>query len=96
MDLTPSPQEEAFRTQARAWLAANMPEPFEGEHTIEDPGYVPYLRAWQRKLAEGGFRQRGEKRFVMLLFPVKLEHQTVIFVPDFMLVTGIVKKLDQL
>jgi len=55
MDLTPSPQEEAFRKKARAWLEANLPEPFEGEHTIEDPGYVPYLRAWQRKLAEGGW-----------------------------------------
>jgi len=55
MDLTPSPQEEAFREKARAWLEANLPEPFEGEHTIEDPGYVPYLRVWQRKLAEGGW-----------------------------------------
>ena len=55
MDLTPSPHEEAFRKMARAWLQANMPEPFEGEHTIEDPDYVPYLRAWQRKLAEGGW-----------------------------------------
>jgi len=55
MDLTPSPEEEAFRKKARAWLEANLPEPFDGEHTIEDPGYVPYLRAWQRKLAEGGW-----------------------------------------
>ena len=55
MDLTPSPQEQAFREKARAWLEVNMPEPFEGEHTVEDPGYVPYLRAWQRKLAEGGW-----------------------------------------
>jgi alkylation response protein AidB-like acyl-CoA dehydrogenase len=55
MDLTPSPEEDAFRKKARAWLEANLPEPFDGEHTIEDPGYVPYLRAWQRKLAEGGW-----------------------------------------
>jgi alkylation response protein AidB-like acyl-CoA dehydrogenase len=55
MDLTPSPQEEAFREKARAWLAANVPEPFDGEHSIEDPDFVPYLRAWQRRLAEGGW-----------------------------------------
>jgi alkylation response protein AidB-like acyl-CoA dehydrogenase len=55
MDLTPSPQEEAYRNEARAWLEANVPEPFEGEHSIADPGYVEYLSTWQRTLAEGGW-----------------------------------------
>jgi len=55
MDLTPSPQEEAYRNEARAWLEANVPEPFEGEKSIADPGYVEYLRSWQRTLAESGW-----------------------------------------
>jgi alkylation response protein AidB-like acyl-CoA dehydrogenase len=55
MDLTPSPREEAYRNQARAWLDVNVPEPYKGEKSIADPSYVDYLRAWQRKLAEGGW-----------------------------------------
>jgi alkylation response protein AidB-like acyl-CoA dehydrogenase len=55
MDLTTSPEEEAYRKEARAWLEANVPEPFEGERSIADPGYVEYLRSWQRRLAEGGW-----------------------------------------
>jgi alkylation response protein AidB-like acyl-CoA dehydrogenase len=55
MDLTPSPQEEAYRDQARAWLEANVPEPFAGERSIADPSYEEYLRGWQQTLAEGGW-----------------------------------------
>jgi alkylation response protein AidB-like acyl-CoA dehydrogenase len=55
MDLTPSPQEAAYREKARAWLEANTPEPYTGEKSIADPGYLDYLRSWQRKLAEGGW-----------------------------------------
>jgi alkylation response protein AidB-like acyl-CoA dehydrogenase len=55
MDLTPSPQEEAYRNRARTWLEANVPKPYEGEKSISDPGYVEYLRSWQRALAEGGW-----------------------------------------
>ena len=55
MDLTPSPQEEAYRNKVRAWLEANVPKPFDGEKTIENPDYVEYLRGWQRAQAEGGY-----------------------------------------
>jgi len=55
MDLTPSPREEAYRNEARAWLDTNVPEPYQGERSIADPGYVEYLRSWQRKMAEGGW-----------------------------------------
>jgi alkylation response protein AidB-like acyl-CoA dehydrogenase len=55
MDLTPSPQEKEFRDRARAWLETNVPEPYDGEYTINDAGYVEYLLAWQRHQAEGGW-----------------------------------------
>ena len=55
MDLTPSPQEEAYRNKVRAWLKANVPKEFNGEKTIENPDYVEYLRGWQRAQAEGGY-----------------------------------------
>jgi alkylation response protein AidB-like acyl-CoA dehydrogenase len=55
MDLTPSPQEEAYRNEARTWLEANVPKPYEGEKSISDPGYVEYLRDWQRAQAENGW-----------------------------------------
>jgi alkylation response protein AidB-like acyl-CoA dehydrogenase len=55
MDLTPSPQEEAYRNEVRAWLEANVPKPFDGEKSIENPDYVEYLRGWQRAQAEGGY-----------------------------------------
>jgi len=55
MDLTPSPQEEAYRNKVRAWLEANVPNPFDGEKSIENPDYVEYLRGWQRAQAEGGY-----------------------------------------
>jgi alkylation response protein AidB-like acyl-CoA dehydrogenase len=55
MDLTPNPQEEAYREKARAWLEANVPKPYEREKSISDPGYVEYLRDWQRAQAENGW-----------------------------------------
>ncbi len=51
LDLSPTPEEEAFRTECREWLAAN------GTHTTT-PRFadladeVAYLRAWQARLAE--------------------------------------------
>jgi alkylation response protein AidB-like acyl-CoA dehydrogenase len=55
MDLTPSPQETAFRTGLRTWLGNNLPAPFKGRPYVEDPDYIRYLKAWQRKLAEDGW-----------------------------------------
>ena len=55
MDLTPSPQEEAYRNEARTWLEANVPKSYEGEKSISDPDYAEYLRDWQRAQAENGW-----------------------------------------
>jgi alkylation response protein AidB-like acyl-CoA dehydrogenase len=53
MDLTPSPEEQAYREQLRSWLADNVPAPFEGDtHSAE---FIEHLRAWQRTLAEAGY-----------------------------------------
>ncbi len=52
MDLTFSPTEEAFRSELRAWLAANVPaEPHHA--TLADE--VRFLVEWQRRLAAGGW-----------------------------------------
>jgi len=55
MDLTESPQEQAFRAEVRTWLASNVPKPFEGAELQDNARYVDYLRRWQRTLAEGGW-----------------------------------------
>jgi alkylation response protein AidB-like acyl-CoA dehydrogenase len=55
MDLTPGPEEQSFRRQAREWLANNLPEPYDGDHGAENLEYIEYMRTWQRSLAEGGW-----------------------------------------
>ena len=56
MDLNLTPAELQFRDEARAWLEANVPSPFAGVRNEEDKGeYFDYLRAWQRKVFEGGW-----------------------------------------
>jgi len=47
MDLTYTPDEEAFRLRVRGWIAENRPK--RGRPGAED------LRAWQRKLNDAGF-----------------------------------------
>jgi alkylation response protein AidB-like acyl-CoA dehydrogenase len=51
VDLTLSPQEEAFRDELRGWLEENHPglEP-EGDEAVFD-----FRRQWQRKLADAGW-----------------------------------------
>jgi alkylation response protein AidB-like acyl-CoA dehydrogenase len=52
MDLNYSADDQAFRARARAWLAENLPEtprPPEGQAAAD------WDRAWQAKLAAGGF-----------------------------------------
>jgi len=51
VDLTLSPQEEAFRGELRAWLEANHPGP---EPEGDEAGFV-FRRDWQRKLADAGW-----------------------------------------
>jgi alkylation response protein AidB-like acyl-CoA dehydrogenase len=57
MDLNLTPGEREFRDEFRAWLAANVPEEWAGGGTgSEDRAeYVEYLRAWQRRLYDGGW-----------------------------------------
>ena len=51
MDLTLSPQEEAFRDELREWLAANHPGP---EPEGDEAGFE-FRKAWQRTLADAGW-----------------------------------------
>ncbi|HSP95718.1 MAG TPA: acyl-CoA dehydrogenase family protein [Candidatus Dormibacteraeota bacterium] len=52
MDLTFSPEEETFRAEVRAWLAANVP-PVEEFATLADE--VRFLVGWQRRMAAAGW-----------------------------------------
>jgi len=48
MDLSYTPEEEAFRARVRAWLAANVPAPGARQD-------IDALRAWQRTLHAAGY-----------------------------------------
>jgi alkylation response protein AidB-like acyl-CoA dehydrogenase len=51
VDLTLTPQEEAFREELRSWLDENHP----GEEPEGDEAAFEFRRAWQRSLYEGGW-----------------------------------------
>jgi alkylation response protein AidB-like acyl-CoA dehydrogenase len=51
VDLTPSPQEQAFRDQLREWLGANHP----GPEPEGDVAGFQFRRDWQRRLHEDGW-----------------------------------------
>ena len=51
MDLTLSPQEQAFRDELRAWLEENHP----GEEPAGDEAAFEFRRKWQRQLADAGW-----------------------------------------
>ena len=55
MDLNLTPEETQFRDELRTWLEANVPKDWGEwrEKPLEES--FPYLRAWQRKLYEGGW-----------------------------------------
>jgi alkylation response protein AidB-like acyl-CoA dehydrogenase len=55
LDLNLSAAERQFRDELRAWLEANSPKDWDQwrEKPLEES--FPYLRAWQRKLYEGGW-----------------------------------------
>jgi alkylation response protein AidB-like acyl-CoA dehydrogenase len=57
MDLNLTPSERLFRDEFRAWLEANVPTEWAGGGAGSEDGteYVEYLRAWQRKLYDGGW-----------------------------------------
>src|SRR2546429_7652293 len=47
MDLTPSPEDLAFRNRVRRWLEANVPE--------DDLKTLDARKAWHRRLYEAGY-----------------------------------------
>ena len=51
MDLTYTPEHDAFRAQLRGWLASNLPGPM--PRPPEER--LAFLRAWQRTLADAGW-----------------------------------------
>ncbi len=54
MDLGLTPSEQKFRDELRAWLKANLPGKM--VKTVETTAaYHQYLKAWQRRLYEGGY-----------------------------------------
>lgn len=55
MDLNLTPEETKFRDELRSWLETNVPKDWGKwrEKPLEES--FPYLRAWQRKLYEGGW-----------------------------------------
>jgi alkylation response protein AidB-like acyl-CoA dehydrogenase len=57
MDLNLTPEEEKFRDECRAWLAANLPEPFAGKGLNEEENAeaLEYLQAWQKKVYDHGW-----------------------------------------
>jgi len=55
MDLNLTGEELQFRDELRAWLAANLPKDWNDWREKPIEVSFPYLRAWQRKLHEGGW-----------------------------------------
>jgi len=67
MDLTFTPEEEAFRAEVRSWLDANLPAEWRarGSGGYREEESTDIQRAWQRRLFDGGWltlawpRERG-------------------------------------
>ena len=63
MNFDDTPQEAAFRAEARKWIDANAPKEFEAELSKSSLGriklkkhdIVEVAKAWQKKKAEGGW-----------------------------------------
>ncbi len=54
MDLNDTPEQAAYRAEARAWLEANKNEAPPRSGSYEDEDYINARRGWQRRLAEAG------------------------------------------
>jgi alkylation response protein AidB-like acyl-CoA dehydrogenase len=54
VDLNDTPEQAAYRAEARAWLEANKNEAPPRSGSYEDEDYINARRAWQRRLAEAG------------------------------------------
>ena len=63
MNFDDTPQEAAFRAEARKWIDANAPKEFEAELSKTSLGRIKLQRhdiveiakAWQKKKAQGGW-----------------------------------------
>src|ERR1700732_4891100 len=63
MNFDDTPQEAAFRAEAKAWIAANAPKQYEeelkkaslGRTQIKDANILEVAKAWQKKKAEAGW-----------------------------------------
>jgi alkylation response protein AidB-like acyl-CoA dehydrogenase len=54
LDLNDTPEQAAYRAEARAWLEANRADAPPRTGSLQDTSYVAARRAWQRRLAEAG------------------------------------------
>lgn len=54
MDLNDTPEQAAYRAEARAWLEANSDQAPPRSGSSEDTAYTDARRAWQGRLAEAG------------------------------------------
>ncbi|MDB5448264.1 MAG: acyl-CoA dehydrogenase domain protein [Phenylobacterium sp.] len=57
MDFSDTPEEAAYRKQAREWLAANAPKPNQDMPGDERAFNLPQAKAWQAKKAAAGYAQ---------------------------------------
>src|ERR1700751_1209461 len=63
MNFDDTPQEAAFRAEARAWIAANAPKQYEdelkksslGRTQLKGANILDVAKAWQKKKAESGW-----------------------------------------
>jgi alkylation response protein AidB-like acyl-CoA dehydrogenase len=55
VDLNDTPEQAAYRAQVRAWLEQNASHAPQTRGRGDDPAGVEAHRAWQRRLAEGGY-----------------------------------------
>ncbi len=59
MDLSYTPEQDAFRIEVRSWLASNVPDPALPSAGTED-GFAMH-REWERKLAGTGYAAQDDK-----------------------------------
>ncbi|HXQ22805.1 MAG TPA: acyl-CoA dehydrogenase family protein, partial [Candidatus Acidoferrales bacterium] len=61
MDLSYTPEQEAFRKKVRAWIKANLPPREKDGSGIEygDPKRIAAMKAWQHKLYNAGYVAMG-------------------------------------
>ncbi|HEY2006952.1 MAG TPA: acyl-CoA dehydrogenase family protein, partial [Solirubrobacteraceae bacterium] len=54
MDLNDTPEQAAYRAEARTWLQEHKSEAPPRSGSFQDSDYIDSRRVWQRKLAEAG------------------------------------------